>query len=109
VIIQEARVRFLQSLLGEKKSSNFNYILTDLSITYLRQGIYGQTLRVDIAIANLTDKGFDLIYQVSDVKTELELARARTGSMWFDYLQQKVVSIPQDLKERILKIESISV
>jgi acyl-CoA thioester hydrolase len=108
VIIEEARARFIRSIHTETELNRAGYILTGLSIEYLRQGHYGQTLRIDIAISDITDKGFDLYYKVADVKTGLELARAKSGSIRYNYRQKKVAQIPQDLKEKFSKGEGTS-
>jgi acyl-CoA thioester hydrolase len=97
VIIEEARTRFLQSLSKEE----IGYLMTDLGIMYLGQGYYGQTLRIDIAVNDFTSKGFDIIYKVTDVKTGLELARAKTGVIGYDYQQQQIAQIPPGLREKI--------
>jgi acyl-CoA thioester hydrolase len=104
-LIHEARTRFLKSFLEAIGTAGFDYILTDLSIVFLRQGHYGQTLRIEIAITDLTDKGFDLIYKVTETKTGLEIARAKTGTIWFDYHQQKVVPIPETVKEKLREFD----
>lgn len=108
IIMQEARTRFFQSFFGKCRPDELGYILADLSIMYLRQGHYGQTLRVEIAITELTDKGFELIYKITDTKTGLELARAKTRSLGFNYGQQKVATIPSEIKEKFRQAEWIS-
>ncbi len=112
VIIAEARTRFIKLIesLGYTKAGvdGFEYIMADLSIMYLRQGYYGQTLRIDIGVTDFTDKGFDMVYKVKDTKTKLELAHAKTGLIFYDYQQQKTTSIPQDLREKLSKSECIS-
>lgn len=102
-IMQEARTRFFKSFLGKIGPDELGHILTDLNIVYLRQGYYGQTMRVDIAITEITDKGYDLIYKITDAETGLELAHAKTGSLGFDYSLQKVVPITSEFKEKFLQ------
>jgi len=109
VIIAEARTRFFQSLgHAQAGTDGFSHIIADLGIMYLGQGYYGQTLRVDIAVTDSTDKGFDMVYKVTDAKTGLELARAKTGLVFYDYRQQKTTSVPQDLREKLSKSKCIS-
>ena len=100
--LSEARTRFFRSL-GYTNLGDINgaaIILTDASIVYLKQGYYGQTLRVDIAANDFTSKGFDIVYRVSDAETGVEMARAKTGLLFYDYHQQKVTTIPLDFKKK---------
>jgi acyl-CoA thioesterase FadM len=101
VILEEARVRFLHSIgYAESDISGAGLIMTDASIVYLKQGHYGQTLKVDIAVNDFTTRGFDMVYRVSDAETGVEIARAKTGFVLYDYKQQKVATIPQDFKKK---------
>ena len=108
VIIEEARARFLQILQKGVSPDGVNLIMTDLGIMYLGQVYYGQTLRISIAVVDLSDKGFDMVYRVTDTKTGLELARAKTGLVFYDYRQKKATQIPQELRDKLNSDECIS-
>ena len=101
--LSEARVRFIRSLgyTNEGDIDGAGIILADVSIIYLKQGYYGQTLKVDIAANDFTSKGFDMVYRVSDAATGVEMARAKTGLVFYDYRQQKVTTIPPELKKKL--------
>ncbi|MFC1920034.1 acyl-CoA thioesterase [Chloroflexota bacterium] len=97
-IMEEARWRFIRSL-GYKESNIL--IMTDASIVYIRQGNYGQTLKTEIAISDLTIKSFDMVYRISDKDTGVEMARSKTGHLMYDYHNQEVTEIPLSLKEKL--------
>lgn len=102
VIIEEARARCLQSLgYSETGGEGVGFIMADLAIMYLGQGYYWQTLKVDIAAADFAARGFDLVYKVTNAETGLELARAKTGFVSYDYRQQRAVPVPQGLREKL--------
>ena len=101
VIIEEARARLLQKFGYLTIIGGIGFIITDVSVMYLKQGSYGQTLKVEIAIIDFTTKGFDMIYKITDADTELELARAKTGHLCYDRQQQKTVPIPQDFRKKL--------
>jgi len=102
LIIEEARTRFLRSLgYVENNIEGAGLIMTDVSIVYLRQGKYGQTLKVEIAINDLTTRSFDMVYRVSDRDTGVEMARAKTGFVFYDYQKQKMVAVSPSLKEKL--------
>ncbi len=105
LIIEEARTRFLMSL-GYVENNRtciegVGVIMTDASIVYLRQGNYGQTLKVEIAINDFTTRSFDMVYRVSDRDTGVEIARAKTGFVFYDYQKQKIVAVSPSLQEKL--------
>jgi 4-hydroxybenzoyl-CoA thioesterase len=100
-MMEEARERFLQSLGYLFGTSGVGFVMTDVAVMYLRQGHYGQTLEVWIGVSDITVKGFDMVYKVADAETGLELARAKTGLLFYDYHKQRPVSIPQDLRRKL--------
>lgn len=103
VIMEEARVRFLNSLgYAERDANGVGHIIADVGIVYKRQGYYGQILRIEIAATDFTAKGCDLVYRISETNTGTEIARAKTGMLFYDYQQQKTVPVPQDFKEKLL-------
>ena len=100
-IMEEARVRFLHSLgYKEEHINGAAFITADAGIIYKRQGYYGQTLKLEIAVTDFTDKGFDLVFKISDTNTGDEIARAKTGMLFYDYRQQKVVPVPDEFRKR---------
>ncbi len=103
-ILWEARTRFLCSFgYTETDISGAGLIITNAAIVYLKQGHYGQTLKVDIAVNDFTTRGFDMVYRISDAETGIEIARAKTGHLFYNYQQQKVTTIPHDFKKKFSK------
>ena len=57
-IMEEARVRFMQSIgYPEENMDGVSFITVDAGIIYKKQGFYGQTLRIEIAADDLSRKG----------------------------------------------------
>lgn len=101
-ILEEARTQFWNSLgYSGEEDKRIPHIMVDAGIIYKRQAYYGQTLRVEIAVAELTNKGFDLVYRISETNSGTEIARAKTGILIYDYQKQKVVSIPDELRNKL--------
>lgn len=85
-IIHEARVRFFYHLgYTEKDISGTGIIMTDVAIVYQSEGFYGNSLNIQMAVADVTLKSFDLYYQIYNESTKKTLAIAKTGILGFDY------------------------
>ncbi len=104
---EEARLRFWNHLgYSEENANDVPLIVVDAAIIYRRQGFYGQTLTVEVAIADFTSKGCDMVFRLSNAATGEEMFRAKTGMLFFDYAQQKVVAVPDEFKRRVAALES---
>jgi acyl-CoA thioester hydrolase len=101
-IAEEARNRFIKSL-GYKDGNidDAAFIVVDAGIIYKKQGFYGQTLRVEVAVADFSSKGCDILFKISNAETGEEMMRAKTGMLFFDYRAQKVVAVPERFKQKV--------
>ncbi len=99
-IIQESRVQFLNSI-GSTELNFFGVamIMSDVAVVYKSEGFYGEILVVEIAVDEISRVGFELLYKVTESKSNREIAIAKTGMVSFDYKNRKVVSVPDEFKK----------
>ncbi|MBI2849547.1 MAG: thioesterase family protein [Chloroflexi bacterium] len=101
-LLDEASVQFWSSLDSPgSEDERISHITVDAGINYKRQAFHGQTLRVEIAADEFTNKGFDLVFRVTEVVSGSEIARAKAGILCYDYEKQKVISIPEELRSKL--------
>ncbi|MEE8413518.1 MAG: thioesterase family protein [Dehalococcoidales bacterium] len=101
-ILDEASIQFWSSLdYPEMEGDRVSRITVDAGINYKRQAYHGQTLRVEIAASEFTDKSFDLVFRVTEVDSGDEIARAKTGVLCYDYQNEKVMPIPEELRNKL--------
>ena len=101
-IAQEARVRFLAAHgFSELDVEGVGIIMVDAAVVYRAEGRHGVTLRVRLAAANVRSRGLDLVYVMTDAATGEEIARVKTGIVFFDYGARKVVSMPTRFREKL--------
>lgn len=101
-ILDEASVQFWTSL-GDSQTGGEKIarITVDAGINYKKQAYHGQTLRVEIGATELSGKGFDQVFRITDLANGTEIARAKAGVLCYDYETQKVVSIPEVLRQKL--------
>lgn len=103
-LIHEARVRFLSHYhYSELNIEGLGLIMTDSAIVYKAEGFHGDQLQIDIALDDFNKYGCDIYYLISNKKTAVEVAHAKTGIVFFDYEQRKVTSIPEAFTEKVVK------
>ncbi len=101
-VLHEARVQFLRHL-GRAEfdlATKQGHIMADVAIEYKGEGFYGDVLRIDMAAADLSKYGFDLVYWVRN-QDGREIARAKTGMLGFDYNTRKLLPISEEYAARL--------
>lgn len=120
-MIHEARVQFFRALGYEELNvEGVGTLVADLAISYQNEAFYGDFLRFDVSVQDISRKSCQFIYrvtassgfsgdesqmlkksevsrsEVSDnhVKRDKLIALAKTGVVFFDYTLRKSVAIP---------------
>lgn len=104
-IIHEARVRLLNHLdYSESDVEGAGIIMIDAAVQYKSEGFYGDELVAEVAVTEFSAIGCDLVYRLTNKKSEEEIAIAQTGIVFFNYDKRKTVRVPEAFKKRIEKI-----
>ena len=108
-LTHEARVQFLATMgYNEGDIEGLTYLMADAAIIYKEQAFYGQTLKIEIGIQDFTRNGCDFVYRITDKKTKAEIARVKTGMVFFDYRKGKIARVPDDFKVKFTPAEEAS-
>ena len=98
-LMHEARIRFLaQYGFSEKDAGGSGLIMTDAVIIYKAQAFSGDKLIIELAVNDISRKGCDFVYRITNKENGIEIARSKTGIVFFDYSRNKVVRVPEKFK-----------
>ncbi len=103
-IIHEARMQLLSSWnFTEMDAGGNSLIMGDVMIAYKAEAFYGDLLVVEIHATELTNKSFDLLYNISASRKDvlITIAHAKTGMICFDYKLRKIAVLKEPLKTRL--------
>ena len=67
----------------------------DVAISYRKEVFYGDTLRIEVGVADLQRAGCDFVYRVTKAGTGGLVGEAITGTTFFDYLKRKLTRVPK--------------
>jgi acyl-CoA thioester hydrolase len=101
-IIHDARTQFLSSLgFTELNAGGVGMIMADVMISYKSEGFYGDILKIELFVAEITTRSFDLLYKVTTTRNNISisLAEAKTGMVSYSYDLKKVSSSSEQLME----------
>lgn len=99
-LAHEARVRFLAAHgWTELDVEGVGIIMVDAAVVYRAEGRHGMVLRAEVALADVRSRGCDVLYRLTDVASGQEIARVKTGIVFFDYAARKVAHLPARFRE----------
>ena len=94
-LVHEARLQFLNAHgFSELDIGGRGLMLTDAVIVYKSQGFYGDVLAIRVAISDFNKYGCDFFFKIERKDNGREVARAKTGIVFFDYAKQKLAPVP---------------
>ncbi|WP_227816102.1 acyl-CoA thioesterase [Nitrogeniibacter aestuarii] len=101
-LVSEARSRFFHSLgYQELDVEGLGIVVSDAAVQYRSEAHHGETMRVAMQATDFNKYGFDLVWQMNDVATDREVARGKTGIVFFDYDARQIASVPFAFARRV--------
>jgi len=96
-IVHETRIRFLKEHnWTELNVCGAGMIQSDAVIVYKSQAFHGETVNVQLALCDFTSTGCDFLFLLSGRESGKEIARAKTGIVFFDYDRNRPLKVPED-------------
>lgn len=103
-MLHEARVRFLRQYhYTEMDIEGVGLVMSDSAIVYKAEGFYGDSIQIDVTVGDFNKYGCDIYYLLTNKKTAVEVAHAKTGIVFFDYEARKVRPIPEGFRDQMMK------
>lgn len=100
-IVHEARLRFLQALgYTEVKVEGCGIIVSDAAVQYRSEAFHGEVMVVEMGVTELWEHGCDLPWRMTDQASGREVARGKTGIVFFDYATRRKVRTPEGFRRR---------
>ncbi len=97
-LAHEARLLFLRKHgFSEIDAGGCGMIMADAAIVFKAQAFHGDVLTIDVAVADWSRCGCDFVYRFSKADGT-EVARIKTGIVFFNYETNRVESVPEKFK-----------
>jgi acyl-CoA thioesterase FadM len=103
-MISEARARFLfDHSIEEDRDDHVGIIVTDLATTYRAEAYARDELLFEVGVMDFNRYGGDIIFRITRPADETLIAMAKSGFVFFDYVEKKVVPMPAAFAARFPK------
>lgn len=95
-IVSEARARYFKSLgYTELDIDGVGIVVSDAAVQYKSEAFHGETMVVRMAASDFNKYGCDLVWRMEDLLSGREVARGKTGIVFFDYQARKATPVPE--------------
>jgi len=108
-IIHEARMQYLKSMgYSEMEFAGVGMIMSNVAIEFKSELFYGDLIIASVVAGEVSRIGFDLLYKLETLRPansdrKVLVAAAKTGMICYDYEKKKIVSVPEEAKEKLKK------
>lgn len=95
-VVSEARIRFFKSLgYTELDVEGVGIIVADAALQYRSEAFHGEVMTVEMTAADFNQYGCDLLWRMHEQESQREVARGKTGIVFFNYATHKKAPLPQ--------------
>ena len=102
-VVSEARVRFFKSLgYSELDVDGVGIVVSDAALQYKSEAFHGEIMVVQMTTGDFGKFGCDLLWRMSDKTSGREVARGKTGIVFFDYATRKIAPVPQGFRDKLV-------
>jgi len=109
-LVSEARVRFFKALgYTELDIEGVGILVADAAVQYRSEAFHGEVMVVQMAATDLGSKGCDLVWCIREQSSQREVARGKTGIVFFDYRSHKVTAMPTTFCDKLAKLAALPV
>ncbi|MCB1933123.1 thioesterase family protein [Accumulibacter sp.] len=100
-VVSEARARFFMALgYSELNVDGVGIVVADAAVQYRSEAFHGEVMVVGMSAAEFSGKGCDLLWRMHDKASQREVARGKTGIVFFDYTARAVAGVPETFRAR---------
>ncbi len=101
-IVSEVRMRYVKSLgyPNELDIEGVGVIIADAAVQYKSEAFLDEVMVVRMTAGDFSPKGCDLLWIMSEKISGREVARGKTGVIFFDYANRKVAAVPASFRQR---------
>lgn len=99
-LVTEARVRYFQSLgYTEMDVEGVGIILADAAVQYKSEAFHGEIMDIAMTATDFNKYGCDLLWRMRDQVSGREVARGKSGIVFFDYGTHRIAPVPPAFRQ----------
>jgi len=102
-LVSEAQMRYFAALgYPEGRVGGLVTLIADAAVQYRSLAFRGEVVTVRMTASDFNPRGCDLVWQMVERESGREVARGKTGIIFFDLEAGKPGTLPDDFRHRVL-------
>jgi hypothetical protein len=81
-------------------------VVADAAVQYRSEAFHGEVMVVGMSAGDFGSKGCDLLWRMHEKLSQREVARGKTGIVFFDYAARKVAPVPASFRARAASLNA---
>lgn len=100
-IVSEARARYFKALgYSELNVEGVGIVIADVAVQYRSEAFHGEVMLVRMTAGDFGSKSCDLLWVINESTGGREVARGKTGIVFFDYTARRATAVPENFRAR---------
>ena len=101
--LEEARIRFFESLGYNIDGDSWNFILASTKLDFVNQGFFNQVLTIKTYVSKVGNKSFELGHVISRSEDGELIAQGNAVMGFYDFGLQRSIQIPERFRDGLSK------
>lgn len=101
IYLEEARIKFFESLGYKMDANNWNFILASAHCDFINQGYFNQLLTITTYVTEIGNKSFEISHDILCSQTKQLIAKGKAVMVYFNFDEQKSEKLPEVLRENL--------
>lgn len=106
--MEDARVEYWRALRKDHGLKGINFILAEVTCTYVSPAHFGETLLIGIRARNLGNKSFHFEYRMEELTSERLVIEGKSVQVMYDYKKQKTMPLDDKMRHAVASLERVS-
>jgi acyl-CoA thioester hydrolase len=99
--METARVKYTIELFGKEWRVGSGSVVASAACDYKSASFFGETLKVEVGVARLGSKSFDLAYRMSDLESGRLVCLGKTVQVLWHVQERHTLRIPDEFRQRV--------
>ena len=105
--MEDARVEYWRALRKDHGLKGINFILAEVTCTYVSPAHFGETLLIGIRARNLGNKSFHFEYRMEELTSARLVNEGKSVQVMYDYEKQQSMPLDERMRKAVSELEQL--
>lgn len=102
-LVEQARVRFYDSMYKVEKPLDFPFVIVHAQIDYKKPLMLMDELEVGVSVGKVGKSSWDFHYELRNLKNQTVYAVAKTTQVYYSHETKSAARMPESFKQKLIE------